>query len=83
VGISKITRNFQATIPKDVRNVKRLKEGDRVLFAIDGDRVELVKLDEDVVRSAAGLWAGLKETGAEYQRRIRRGWGRRRNRSVG
>jgi len=77
MGLSKMTRNFQVTIPKDVREVKRLKEGDRVLFAIDGERVEIHKVDEDSVSPAAGLWGGLKGTGLEYQRRMRRGWAKR------
>lgn len=83
MGTSKITRNFQVTIPRDVRDSKGLKEGDRVLFAIDGDRVELVKLDEDVVRGAAGLWAELREGGVAYERRLRRGWAKRVRRATG
>ena len=55
MGVSKMTRNFQVTIPKDVRHVKDLREGDRVLFAIDGEKVELHKVDEDTVSAAAGL----------------------------
>ena len=77
MGLSKVTRNFQVTIPKDVREVKRLKEGDRVLFAIDGERVELHKVDEDVVSPAAGLWRNVKGTGLEYERKVRRGWAKR------
>ena len=82
MGLSKMTRNFQVTIPKDVREVKRLKEGDRVLFAIDGGRVELHKVDEDVVSPAAGLWGNLKGTGLEYERKVRRGWAKRLQREL-
>ena len=80
MGISKLTRNHQVTIPKDVRALKRLRQGDQVLFAIDGNKVELVKLDEDVVSASAGLWKKMKETGVEYERRVRRGWTRRQRR---
>ena len=72
-----MTRNFQVTIPRDVREAKRLKEGDRVVFAIDGERVELHKIDEDAIAAAAGLWKDTGETGAEYERRIRRVWAKR------
>ena len=82
MGLSKLTRNFQVTIPKDVREVKRLREGDRVLFAIDGGRVELFKADEDVVLATAGLWRDAKGTGAEYERELRRGWAGRLRREL-
>jgi len=82
MGVSKMTRNFQVTIPKDVRHVKRLKEGDRVLFAVDGERVELHKVDEDTVSAAAGLWKDLSESGVRYERRMRRGWPKRLRREL-
>jgi len=72
-----MTRNFQVTIPRDVRDAKRLKEGDRVIFAIDGERVELHKIEEDAVAAAAGLWKDTEETGAEYERRMRHAWTKR------
>ena len=65
------------TLPKDVREVKNLRVGDKVLFAIEDDRIEIVKADKNVVRSAAGLWAGTTETGLEYERRLRKGWQKR------
>jgi len=78
MGVSKLTRNFQVTVPRDVREVKRLREGDRVMFAIDGERVELHKVDEDAIDAAAGLWKDSKESGVRYERSVRRGWARRR-----
>ena len=77
MGISKITRNFQVTIPRDVRELKRLKEGDEVIFAIEGTKVELVKLDKEVMKRAAGLWTETKETGVSYENRIRKTWTKR------
>ncbi len=29
------------------------------------------------IEEAAGLWKGMKETGAEYERRLRKEWKRR------
>ena len=74
MGMAKITRNFQVTLPKDVREVKGLKEGDSVLFAIEGNNVDIVKLDKNILKEAAGLWSKTKETGVEYERRIRSSW---------
>jgi len=78
MGISKITRNFQVTLPKDVREVKDLRVGDKVLFVIDGEKIDLVKLDKALLTSVAGLWSDTKETGVQYERRIRAGWKKRR-----
>lgn len=83
MGIAKITRNFQVTLPKDVRELKGLKEGDKVIFSIEGERVGVMKLNEDVVKTAAGLWTGMKGTGVEYERKIRSGWVKRFKRETG
>ncbi len=77
MGISKITRNFQVTLPRDVREFGRFKVGDKVLFVMEDKRIDIVKLDKNIVKETAGIWAGLKEDGVEYERRLRKGWGRR------
>lgn len=77
MGLSKITRNFQITIPRDVREAKNFHVGDKVLFLIKHDCVDLVKLDDKNLADAAGLWAGLLESGVEYERRMRKEWSRR------
>ncbi|HKZ63732.1 MAG TPA: AbrB/MazE/SpoVT family DNA-binding domain-containing protein [Thermoplasmata archaeon] len=80
MGVSKLTRNFQVTVPRDVRDLKRLKEGDQVIFAIDGERVELHKADEDVIAAAAGIWTRTREGGVRYERSSRRKWAIRQKR---
>ena len=77
MGISKITRNFQITLPKDVRELKDFRVGEKVLFVVEGDRVDIVKIDKNIVKEAAGLWAGMKETGVEYETRVRKEWTKR------
>lgn len=77
MGISKITRNYQITLPKDIRELKHLKVGDKILFVVDGDKIDLLKADKSVINNAAGLWSDLKESGQEYERKIRKGWKKR------
>jgi AbrB family looped-hinge helix DNA binding protein len=77
MGISKITRNYQVTLPRDVREMKGLKIGDEVLFIVENDKVDLVKLDKNMIEATAGLWAGMKGTGVEYEDRMRAGWRKR------
>ena len=80
MGISKITRNFQVTLPKDVRKIVGIKEGDEVMFVVEDNKIALVKSKEDPVLAAAGIWKDMKETGAEYQKRIRQQWKKRQKR---
>jgi len=79
MGIAKITRNYQITLPKDVREMQNLKEGDCVIFNFEGRKVSLVKANKDALQNAAGIW-NLKETGAEYQKKIRDVWVKRKKR---
>ena len=72
MGIGKITRNFQVTIPRDVRELRPVREGDRLLFTVEGDRIVIEPLDEDAFAAAAGIWADMKEDGVAFERRLRR-----------
>ena len=82
MGISKITRNFQVTLPRDVRELKRFKVGDKILFVVEDEHIDLIKMDKDVIRAAAGLWKDMKEDGTAYVRRIRNEWGVRERREI-
>ena len=77
MGISKITRNFQVTLPRDVRELKRFKVGDKLLFVVDGERIDIMKMDREIIGAAAGLWKGMKEDGLSYVKRIRNEWEKR------
>ena len=77
MGIAKITRNYQITLPKDVREIKKLKEGDSVIFILEGDKVVIQRVGDDPVMAAAGIWKGIKETGVQYQKRMRAQWKKR------
>ena len=55
MGIAKVTRNYQVTIPKDIRRVHRISVGDEVLFSIEGDKVDFMKLErEKTIKDLAG-----------------------------
>ena len=75
-------RNYQVTIPKDVRRVQGIEVGDTVLFALEEGKVDFLKMNrEQVFAEAAGSWKGkVKESGLEYVRDIRAGWVTRRKR---
>lgn len=39
LGSSKITVRYQVTIPEEVRNKMKVKEGDNLVFVEDGKRI--------------------------------------------
>lgn len=77
MGISKITRNYQITLPRDIREMKNFQVGDTVLFVVEGNRINLMKREKTIIRETAGLWSAMKETGLEYERRVRKPWQKR------
>lgn len=80
MGIAKVTRNYQVTIPKDVREMKGIRIGDTLIFAIEGERIEVLKKrKEELIKEVAGIWKG-KESGLEYVRKIRKESEKRRKR---
>lgn len=77
MGLSIITRNNQITLPKDVRTIQKLKIGDKILFVIQGDTIQLKKVTHNLIKETAGLWKGIDKTGMEYQKEVRKGWKKR------
>jgi len=78
MGIAKVTRNYQVTIPQDVRRIHSISVGDTVLFAIEGDRVDFFKMKrETILKEAAGCWKKMKESGVEFVRNVRGEWKKR------
>jgi len=78
MGIAKVTRNYQVTIPKDIRRTQDIMIGDTVLFSIEGNKIDFLKIKrEDMLKKAFGGWTETKERGVEYVRRIRKEWSER------
>lgn len=77
MGLSAVTRNFQVTLPKDVRERLRIKEGDRVFVDVDEDgKIVLDIVKKSPVDEYSGIWK--KETeGVKYTRKLRREWAAR------
>ena len=75
--VSKVTRNYQITLPQEVREKIKFKIGDRVRFVYKDGKVEILKIDNDILKRAAGLWKGNKETGLQFTKRLRSEWSHR------
>ena len=46
--ITRVTRNFRITIPKEVREKMNIKKGDSVRISVKGGKMIIKKLFEDV-----------------------------------
>ncbi len=42
--IARVSRRYQVVIPKEIRKALGIKEGDRVVFEIEGDEIRIRKL---------------------------------------
>ena len=49
MSVSVLTRKWQTTIPKDVRNFLGLKPKDRIFYLIEGERVVLKPLKGNIL----------------------------------
>jgi antitoxin PrlF len=63
---SKLTNQARTTIPQPVRNALHLKEGDEILYAIEGERVVLTRVARD---QGDGPFATFGEWGSDADRR--------------
>ncbi len=70
MGITKVTRNYQVTLPKDVREAEEIKVGDRLIAVPRENGIFLRKMDKSIISKTAGIWKS-KGSGVEYVRKIR------------
>jgi len=55
MAVVKVTRNFQITIPADVRRALGIREGDRLLVEVEGDRIVIRKVAGALPRIRLGM----------------------------
>ena len=61
MAVSKVTRNYQVTIPREIRELADVKVGDTMLFIKDGDEVLLKRVNKELMSKAFGLWKRSQE----------------------
>jgi AbrB family looped-hinge helix DNA binding protein len=77
VSVGTVTSKGQVTIPKKIREMLGVVEGDKLIFLVEGDRVLMRKVTSERlsdVLSRQKLWP---EAGFEFQKRLREEWRRR------
>ena len=68
----KITRNYQTTIPAEIRNKLKIKIGDRVIVYTDGDKIIMEKPKGDITKISIKLDNNID---AEYVEKVIRNAG--------
>ena len=73
MGITTVTRNYQITLPKDVREIENIHIGDILNVAIKEDAIEIKKMPKNAdIMGAFGAWKKFKGNSVAYVRNIRR-----------
>ncbi len=80
MAISKVTRNYQLTIPREIRETMDIRVGDTVFLFADGNEIKMSKKEMDAVEKSFGVWGNLKEDSVGYVRKIRNASEKRRKR---
>lgn len=80
MAITKVTRNYQITVPKEIRKMIQLKLGDEMLVRADKDDIILRKIRKDASERAFGIWTEMKGSSVAYVRKMRQGSEKRRKR---
>lgn len=77
-GTVRLGRKGQLVLPKEVRDALEIKEGDRLLVSVEGNRV-IHASPQEYARQTRGLlhgtWGETAEEIAGYLRGERDGWG--------
>ena len=59
--ISKVTRNYQVTIPHEIRQFLNIKEGEYIEFEIEGDKVIIKPLRRKWTATTLGKRISIEE----------------------
>lgn len=74
VSIGSVTTKGQITIPKEIREALGLREGDKVIFMIEGERVVIRKVSEEKLSEILIRQRPWPEASMAFQKRLRDEW---------
>lgn len=71
MGITKVTRNYQITLPNDIRKITGIRVGDDLIVDVDKKEIRIRKMESDALGKAFGSWKDMEEDSVEYVKKIR------------
>ncbi|WKT58877.1 AbrB/MazE/SpoVT family DNA-binding domain-containing protein [Candidatus Nitrosotenuis chungbukensis] len=74
MSVGSVTTKGQITIPKEIREKLNLKEGDRVIFVIEGGQATIRKASSEKFSEILRRQKPWQEHSVKFQKRIRREW---------
>ncbi|MCL5318939.1 MAG: AbrB/MazE/SpoVT family DNA-binding domain-containing protein [Thaumarchaeota archaeon] len=74
VSIGSVTSKGQVTIPKKVRDALGLKEGDRVVFAIEDEHAVIRKVSAENLSEILSRQKPWAESSLAFQKKMREEW---------
>ena len=74
VSVGSVTTKGQITIPKEIRDALRLKEGDRILFTIEGERAVIRRVSDEKLSEILARQKPWPEDSLVFQKRLREEW---------
>ncbi|MFH0874369.1 MAG: AbrB/MazE/SpoVT family DNA-binding domain-containing protein [archaeon] len=78
MGTVVVTRNFQITLPKDVREQLDIRIGDCMITKREDDKIIITKMDSNPINKAFGMWKStIKEDSVDYVNNLRKKWDRK------
>ncbi|MBI4439281.1 AbrB/MazE/SpoVT family DNA-binding domain-containing protein [Candidatus Woesearchaeota archaeon] len=70
MAITKVTRNYQITLPKETRKSAGIRIGDEIVLETSNNEIRLKKLG-NALENAFGILTEIKEDSPDYVRKIR------------
>ncbi|MCL4437401.1 MAG: AbrB/MazE/SpoVT family DNA-binding domain-containing protein [Thaumarchaeota archaeon] len=74
VSVGSVTSKGQVTIPKKIRDALGLREGDRVIFAIEDERAVLRKVSVEKMSELLSRQKPWIESSLAFQKKLREEW---------
>ncbi len=70
MGTTKVTRNYQITLPKDIREIQHIRIGDKFIVTAENGEIIMKRLKGKIVERCFGSWK-TTGSGVEFVRKIR------------
>lgn len=71
MAITKVTRNFQITVPRDIRELAGINVGDTIIITTEDHEIKMKKAAKDIIEKSFNIWKDVKDS-VKYIRKIRK-----------